>query len=448
MSRKKKRLQRKGRRFHPTAPPRFAVGTSVRVKQGVTDPDFPDIPLGGWAGHVTELDRQSSPALYLVEWNQHTLDRMHPVYRKRCERDDLEVERMWLSEEDLEAETGASVPMEQPEHLVTLPLRMHDQDDRIRAVLGLTSDDPLPDVDETTLHKYHAHLARHLALPFPARYEVETGPFESKPQRITVTALLDPEEGAGDEGLLCDVLEGEEQIVLPLAGVEVVPAGRNRQLVEDYGYWFWNWHGPSSTFADSSSEFGGSDALSGGSVSLKTLFAMLGIAVFVGAFYGGTVGAALTALDGAAFAAKVGAVLVGIVVGLFGAFYGSLFGAVNRFRRGYWLGGALGTVFGAVIGGLLGTMLVAFQGTIMGGLAGWILGKIIRWKCSKPLATLLGLIAGGMLGVGSEAWMRSAEEAWSGTWVGGVTGAMVGPVLLFAFGMAVSLFERTRNRGN
>ena len=58
MSRKKKRLQRKGRRFHSTAPPRFAVGTSVRVKHGVTDPDFPDIPLGGWAGHVTELDRQ------------------------------------------------------------------------------------------------------------------------------------------------------------------------------------------------------------------------------------------------------------------------------------------------------------------------------------------------------------------------------------------------------
>ena len=34
----------------PTAPPRFEPGAKVRVKRGVIDPDFPDIPLGGWAG--------------------------------------------------------------------------------------------------------------------------------------------------------------------------------------------------------------------------------------------------------------------------------------------------------------------------------------------------------------------------------------------------------------
>src|SRR5271157_4072634 len=30
-----------------SGPPRFQVGNKVRVKYGVTDPDFPDIPLGG-----------------------------------------------------------------------------------------------------------------------------------------------------------------------------------------------------------------------------------------------------------------------------------------------------------------------------------------------------------------------------------------------------------------
>ena len=30
--------------------PRFQVGDKVRVKYGVIDPDFPDIPLGGWTG--------------------------------------------------------------------------------------------------------------------------------------------------------------------------------------------------------------------------------------------------------------------------------------------------------------------------------------------------------------------------------------------------------------
>lgn len=31
---------------------RFAVGAQVRVKPGTTDLDFPDIPLGGWAGPI------------------------------------------------------------------------------------------------------------------------------------------------------------------------------------------------------------------------------------------------------------------------------------------------------------------------------------------------------------------------------------------------------------
>ena len=33
--------------------PRFRVGDKVRVKYGVIDPDFSDIPLGGWSGTVT-----------------------------------------------------------------------------------------------------------------------------------------------------------------------------------------------------------------------------------------------------------------------------------------------------------------------------------------------------------------------------------------------------------
>jgi hypothetical protein len=34
---------------------RFKSGDKVRVKHGVRDPDFPDIPLGGWSGTVKEV---------------------------------------------------------------------------------------------------------------------------------------------------------------------------------------------------------------------------------------------------------------------------------------------------------------------------------------------------------------------------------------------------------
>ena len=61
------------------------------------DPDFPDIPLGGWAGTIEdESSRSEGQITYVIEWDRRTLGGMHPVYKKRCERDGLDPETMWL----------------------------------------------------------------------------------------------------------------------------------------------------------------------------------------------------------------------------------------------------------------------------------------------------------------------------------------------------------------
>src|SRR5262249_10785079 len=41
-------------------PARFAAGVQVRVKPGITVPSFEDIPLGGWAGTIREVDQRSA----------------------------------------------------------------------------------------------------------------------------------------------------------------------------------------------------------------------------------------------------------------------------------------------------------------------------------------------------------------------------------------------------
>ncbi len=51
----------------PKTKPKFAIGARVRVKSGVRDTDFPDMPLGGWAGTITEIH---SDGMYTVCWNQ------------------------------------------------------------------------------------------------------------------------------------------------------------------------------------------------------------------------------------------------------------------------------------------------------------------------------------------------------------------------------------------
>jgi hypothetical protein len=177
MSRKKnKKRDRERKKPNATFPAKFGMGNPVRVKAGTTDPDFTDIPLGGWAGTISEVDQRSNPPTYLIEWNQYTLDHMHPVFRNRCERDDLTFESMWLAENDLELDTGGPVVIEQPTQIVTRPLSQNDQEDRIRAIFALTSNDPLPQANLENLRRYARHLKTHLSFPFQAKYLVASAP--------------------------------------------------------------------------------------------------------------------------------------------------------------------------------------------------------------------------------------------------------------------------------
>jgi hypothetical protein len=96
---------------------------------------------------------------------------MHSVYRKRCERDGFDLDTMWLGEEDIEPDDGSPVPIQQPNSIITKPLSEKDQDDRVRMALGLTNDDPLPDVSRTTLLGYYRYLAVNLTFPFKAKTE-------------------------------------------------------------------------------------------------------------------------------------------------------------------------------------------------------------------------------------------------------------------------------------
>ena len=278
MATKKKQKSPKPRK---PVPPKFSVGDRVRVKFGVPDPDFPDIPLGGWAGIITEVDQDGREPLFLVEWNKYTLDHMPPVFRKRCDRDGLEETSSWLGNEDLDADIGDPVPMEQPTQIVTHPLDKGNQDDRIRAIFGLTNDDPLPEANGENLSKYHEYLAANLTFPFAAIYWKETGPFQSRRCTVNVAGLvaLDdyyPEEGYGllcevrhdadsknpvsvvqarskNRGLLLGFLGNilgisdrhkeepdDDENCLPLDQIEMKRSGHTKRLLADYSYWLHN----------------------------------------------------------------------------------------------------------------------------------------------------------------------------------------------------------------
>lgn len=226
-----------------SAIPRFKVGDKVRVKYGVTVPDFEYIPLGGWTGIVTEVEKADDPITYEIEWDTRTLDGMHPVYRNRCERDGLGLEAMWLSEEDLEIDDGTPVAIEQPTQIKTPPLSMDDQDDRIRAVFGLTHDDPLPLVTPETLMTYCHHLSANLKFPIISSFWSKSGTFTSKKVAVPITRLEAPVEEEFDEecGLFGIGSDQDHEIEFPLESIELKKQDPNYRLISDYTYWSQNW---------------------------------------------------------------------------------------------------------------------------------------------------------------------------------------------------------------
>ena len=128
-----------GRRRGKNLQSAFAKGDLVQVKHGVAHDQYPDIPLGGWVGKVKRIG-WLIPIGYAVHWTKPTLDQAHPIYFKRCQRDELKPHRHWLEEDQLEAAADETpTAIEQPTNIVTPPLSMDDPDDRIRMVFELTT---------------------------------------------------------------------------------------------------------------------------------------------------------------------------------------------------------------------------------------------------------------------------------------------------------------------
>ena len=215
----------------------------VWVKRGVKDPDYEDIPLGGWVGTVTEWFRDKGLPVYTFRVSEATLKQAHPIYKQRCERDGLDMETMTLDEKELEEYDGEPIKVEPPTDIRTQPLSEDEEEDRIRKVFGLTHDDLIPEVDEDTLWTYAQFLKKHLHFPFEAIHTPEKG-YSRREQLVNVLDLaVDNKYDIDDHyGLFCIARQGRSDLELPLAEIQVKSKKNiNCQLVDDYNSWFWNY---------------------------------------------------------------------------------------------------------------------------------------------------------------------------------------------------------------
>jgi hypothetical protein len=449
MSREKKKAKPM-QSVQPQAEPIYAVGAHVRVKHGIRDPNYPDMPLGGWAGTVVERDTISPSPTYLVEWDADTLKHMHPVFRNRCERDGLDETNSWLGEEDLELDAGDPPHMEQPTDIRARALNPTIQEDRIRAIMQLTSDDAWPAINDANLRRYYDYLAANLTLPLAVEY-VDPGlgfPLASRSAQsppLQIVELLPPKAGVRSGGLICAVQLGDQRQELPLSDLESVRKGQPWQLLADYAFWFCESdhesepEGRAKETGDQSPQVASTEGwrFVGNTISSCGL---------VGAGVGATVGAIAATMDHVPYSMAVGALTLALVGYIAGTRFGFFMGKSQGIKYGPILGGMLGLIAGAVLGTVAGPLVIAHVGTIFGSIVGTLFGYVFH-KINRRLPGPLYVgLAGALLGALIQAFVEDVNQTLSGLLYGTPAGAVAGLVLGVGFFAAIAIFNLNRQK--
>lgn len=66
-----------------------SAGQRVRVKEDVSMPEYPNVPIGGWTGMVLETQGRGAAAKVILEWDDPALEAMPADYREECESQNM-----------------------------------------------------------------------------------------------------------------------------------------------------------------------------------------------------------------------------------------------------------------------------------------------------------------------------------------------------------------------
>jgi len=82
--------------------PKPTPGQRVRVIDGATMPEFPELAIAGWTGQVLETTGTGAKLKVILEWDDETQTRVPENYRTHCEAQGLMHTMACLPSSDLE----------------------------------------------------------------------------------------------------------------------------------------------------------------------------------------------------------------------------------------------------------------------------------------------------------------------------------------------------------
>jgi len=218
----------------------FRVGDSVRVKDGVQDPDF-GADLSGWQGRISNIETGGDDITVLIQWDSVTLKNMPIAMIEQCEEQGLDWAEMALGADEVEPAKPRDTEHDVANIKEELANRhgwvaLGEEGKRIQQVLAVMDTDE--DIDE--FGAWEEHLEKNLRFPFEALIAEfqERGPLRGG-DKVVVTGIGD---GMDEKyGIIVDVKVGKRKYAFQLCDLEATDKkSANYQLVKDYAVWFAN----------------------------------------------------------------------------------------------------------------------------------------------------------------------------------------------------------------
>jgi len=218
------------------------IGDSVKVKNGVLEPDNEKFEIGGWQGRIVNIDTVSTEEGILVgiEWDSATLKLLPADYIIESEVEGLGWESMVLFESDIEKTESrdkvGDVKKMQEELSEKYYWSSFGEDGlRIAAVLeGINRED-----EKKCYSAWQKQLNK--ALSFPIKAVVSESEENDKIKEgtdVVINSLLNVDECYGIQAAIS--LKGVKQ-EFPLCDLEVTDKkSANYQFIKDYTIWFAN----------------------------------------------------------------------------------------------------------------------------------------------------------------------------------------------------------------
>ncbi len=221
---------------------KLKLGNSVIVKQGVKEPDFEKLELGGWQGQVVEIDTKSDKEniLITIEWDSQTLRQIPADYIEQSERDGYDWQRITLYESELEKTKARDKKENVEKTQAELEDKYHwaslgNEGKRISKVLDMIN----PHDEMKCLKKWVEYLDKELTFPIDAYVsESENNWLIKSGDKVLIKSLP---HIVDVYGIIASIKLNGKKYEFPLCDLEVIDkTNPNFQLIGDYKIWFAN----------------------------------------------------------------------------------------------------------------------------------------------------------------------------------------------------------------